>query len=189
MTGRKGAKAARLIFVALLAAALASCRLDYSENLEADALAEDVPDVEIHGLKQSVYRDGRLVVSLSASHSLSYASRNLRIIEDLSFEELDSRGETAASGSANEARLFTDTENIELSGNVRAWSRREGGEVTGDYFYWSGDNKTIEGLADSFVRIRGEDGEQISGRGFFGNARTGEFRFSGEVEGTLNAED
>jgi LPS export ABC transporter protein LptC len=173
-------------FFALL---LGGCRLDYGGNLEADSLSEQVPNVEILGLVQRIYHDNRLVLMVEAQASRAFQRRNLREMEYVIFTEFNSQGETVAFGQADRARLFTDTENVELLGNIQVYSQVEAAYLEGEYFYWDSDGRTITSLVDSLVSLITDDGEEISGRGFKADMRLRRIEFSQGVEGVLGNDD
>ena len=163
----------------------AGCRLNYGTDVEADELAADVPNVEIFGFSQEIYQDGRLVLELQAETSRAFESRNQRELELVSFTEYDADGEVSARGSADKAILFTDTENVELTGNIEVYSQKEGASVIGGYFYWDSEGRTITSLVEELVQISTDDGEEVSGRGFTANMRRRTVSFSQGVEGRV----
>lgn len=178
-----------LLLSGFLVLSLAGCRLDYGGNLEADSLSEQVPNVEILGLVQRIYQDNRLVLLVEAQASRAFQRRNLREMEYVVFTEFNSQGEIVAYGQADRARLFTDTENVELSGNIQVYSEVEAAYLEGEYFYWDSDGRTITSLVDSLVSLITNDGEEISGRGFTADMRLRRIEFSQGVEGVLGIED
>lgn len=178
-----------LVGLGFLTLFLGGCRLDYGSNLEAESLSEQVPNVEILGLVQRIYQDARVVLLVEAQASRAFQRRNLREMEYVVFSEFNSQGEVVAFGQADRARLFTDTENVELSGNIRVYSEIEGAVLEGDYFYWDSEGRTITSLVDSLVSLITDDGEEISGRGFSADMRLRRIDFSQGVEGVLGNED
>ncbi|NCN06044.1 MAG: LPS export ABC transporter periplasmic protein LptC [Spirochaetales bacterium] len=175
-------------FILISTFLFAGCRLDYGQNVEADSLSDQVPNVEIRGFSQELYQDGLLVLRLTASASRAYQSRNLRELEYVTFEEYNSLGELSASGRADRAKLFTDTDNVELEGNIRVYSEQENAEVFGDYFFWDSEGRKISSLLESIVSIRTEEGEEIRGRGFEADMARRRFRFTQGVEGTIRSD-
>lgn len=178
-----------LCLILMIIFILGSCRLNYGADVEAEGLEEGVPNVEIFGFVQQIYRDGRLILELEAETSRAYESRNLRELLGVSFREFDASGELAASGRADKALLFTDTENVELSGSIEVYSAKEGASVVGDYFYWDSEDKTITALAEEMVRILTDEGEVIEGRGFNADMRRRVLGFTRGVEGQVGSED
>ncbi|KGE71880.1 LPS export ABC transporter periplasmic protein LptC [Spirochaeta lutea] len=180
-----------LALLLLLAMGLTTqaCRLDYGADVEADSLSDQVPDIEVTAFRQNIYRNNSLLLRLEADHSRSYASRNLRELEGVRFEEYSLKGEVVSYGHADFATLFTDTEDVELQGNIVVYSDQEGAEVTGEYFYWSDSNRMITSLSDQEVQVVTDDGDRIQGRGFAADLTEKSIRFSGGVSGEVQAQE
>ncbi len=178
----------RFSCILLVGLVFLGCRLQYGTDVEAESLDSMVPNVEMFFFSQQVYQDGNLLLELQAVTSRAYQSRNLRELEGVVFLEYTADGQVAAEGRADRAVFFTDTENVELTGSITVYTRRDGATVIGDYFYWDSEARTISSLLDNLVSVTTDDGEEIAGRGFQADTARRRIEFTRGVEGMIQDE-
>lgn len=173
----------------LFAALLAGCSLNYqAAELEASA-AQEVPDTVAVGVTYRVVKDSRLSLELQAERTETYNTRKQTVISAAHFVEYDEKGERDTDGSADSVVFHTDTQDAEISGNVRVSSASEKGEISTESLSWQNKEKKLTADPDERVLVKKDDGTYISGRGFVGDFRIKEVRFTGPVEGVYVYEE
>lgn len=159
------------------------CSLNYQATEVEARGAENLPDTLATGMTYRVVRSSRLSLQLEASSAETYNNRKETILSGAHFEEFDEKGERVTDGKADSVVFHTDTEDAEISGSVFVSSATEKGNITTKSLAWKKKEKLLTADPDELVVVRKEDGSYISGRGFVGDFRTKEVRFTGPVEG------
>lgn len=159
------------------------CSLEYGDARVAEQVPDSLPSAEIRDLSHTVIRNGRKLFSVEAEHALRFNRDNEQHLYNLSFEELDSGGEVLARGSAEFARYFDDSEDVEMEGEIAFDSVAENAIVRANYLYWNREQRLLYGAPDDLVHVEQEDGTSLSGYGFRADMRTRELSFDREVRG------
>lgn len=167
----------------LIALCAAGCSLDYSSaqvEVEAD---QSIPDTISVGIIYRMVKNSRPVIELKADRAETYNARKETILTAARFTEFDKEGGIATDGRAQSVVYYTETENAEISGSVYVHSAAEEGSISTDSLSWENKTRILTADPDALVVVKKDDGSYISGRGFVGDFRVKEVRFSGPVEG------
>jgi LPS export ABC transporter protein LptC len=180
--------------VAALAAAaallsLAACHLDYEQVTAEETTPRGLPDTVATGLVHKVHKDGRLTLEMEADRAETFNENKTTVLTGAHFTEYDRNGQKATEGEAAKVVFHTDTENAEISGDVRVHSAAEKGEVMAASLSWQNKEKKLTAPPDEKVLISKDDGSFIEGSGFLGDFRTRQLTFSGPVQGSWVSED
>ncbi len=101
------------------------------------------------------------------------------------FRELDELGAILVEGWADLATYHIDSENAEIEGNLRLYSAKEETTLTASDLSWDKDSRTLRSTEDGVVRLKRDDGSEMSGRGFEADFRHREIRFGSDVTGVM----
>jgi LPS export ABC transporter protein LptC len=167
---------------------LASCSLDYEAPLPTE-ISEDIPDTILFDVAHTVVRDGNPRFVVRAERAETFGRRKRQYLSDVVFQELAADGSVVTDGVARYAEYQTDTEDFELTGDLRFYSAEEDAVLTAEYLYWDSDRRVLTSEpADAVVLERG-DGTVIRGRGFVAEMGRSIIRFEDGVSGTLVEDD
>jgi LPS export ABC transporter protein LptC len=170
--------------LALGAAALASCSLDYDSALLDEQAAGTLPDTVATDLVHRVVKNSRTTLEVTADRAETWDAERRTVLDGTSFVEYDRDGNPAIEGRAGRVVFHSDTENAEISGRVRVHSAVEEAGVEADALTWQSDPRLLAAPTGSTVIITRDDGSRLEGSGFTGDLRRREFVFSGPVSGT-----
>ena len=165
-----------------------ACRFDYEETMIAEDLSEEIPDTILKNFSQVMVKDSEPAFYIEASDSRSYSKRNETVFRDVHFQEFDSDGTVVTDGTADNAKMYNETEDVELWGSLRFYSSREEASLSGEYLYWDNENSTLSGRGNDRTAISRDDGSGISGSGFFADGKSKTIRFTGDVSGSWQDE-
>ena len=101
------------------------CQFDYEESMMAEDLAEEVPDTVLRSFSQVMVRDSSPRFYIRAEESLSYGKRKETIFRGIHFQEYDENGIVVTDGRADNAKLYNETESVELWGSLNFYSQRK----------------------------------------------------------------
>jgi LPS export ABC transporter protein LptC len=161
-----------------------SCHLNYEQANAEEATARGLPDTVAIGLVHKIHKGGRLSLELEAARAETFNTDKTTVLTDARFVEYDSEGGKATEGQANRVVFHADTENAEISGDVRVHSAPEKGSVTASSLSWENKAKRLTAPPEEQVHISKDDGSSISGSGFVGDFRTRQLVFTGPVQGS-----
>jgi LPS export ABC transporter protein LptC len=161
-----------------------ACHLNYEQATSEETTPAGLPDTVAIGLVHKIHKDGRLSLELEAARAETFNADKTTVLSTARFVEYDRKGEKATEGRAAKVVFHTDTENAEISGNVRVHSSVEKGEVTAASLAWENKTKRLTAPPGEQVHISKDDGSFISGSGFVGDFKTRQLTFAGPVEGS-----
>ncbi len=161
----------------------AGCSLDYSAAQVESAANDSIPDTVATGMVYRMVKNSRPVVELRADRSETYNTRKETVLTEARFTEFDGEGKLATDGRAQSVKYRTDTKNAEIAGSVYVYSAVEEGSISTEYLKWEDKTRILSADPDALTVVKKDDGTYVSGRGFVGDFRTMEVRFSGPVEG------
>lgn len=167
----------------LAIASLSGCRFDYEASMIAEDLDEEVPETILRNFSQVMVKDTVPTFFIEAEESMSYGKRKETVFKTVHFQEYDKEGHVVTDGKADNAKMFNETESVELWGNLDFYSDREEASLTGEYLFWNNEESTLTGKPDDTVRIVEKDGSKISGKGFSADSTTKSIRFESQVSG------
>lgn len=162
---------------------LGSCTFDYADaDIEGDR-DNSIPQVEIENARMVIVRDTR--IELTAARIATYPEERVQRFEDLRFTEYGPDGAVRVSGIAEEGTLYLDTEDVELSGEIRFYSQIEEADLETRYLYWENDARVLRGRQDETVRIRRDDGSEVEGAGLRVDGRRNSVELTSGVRGVF----
>lgn len=162
-----------------------SCRFDYEETIMAEDLAEEVPQTILKNFSQVMVKDSVPAFYIEAEESSTFDKKKETLFKSVLFMEYDEDGNVVTEGRADNAKMFNETESVELRGSLSFNSKREESSLNGEYLFWDNENSTLTGRDDDEIRIVDKDGSEISGKGFYANSKTKTIRFSSDVSGSM----
>ncbi|HKJ85999.1 MAG TPA: LPS export ABC transporter periplasmic protein LptC [Spirochaetia bacterium] len=178
---------ARRAFVLVAAAGLflAACSLDYDESQLASEISEDTPDTILFDVTNTIVRDGSPRFIVEADRAETFGQLDRQYLYEIRFRELNADGAVITDGVAAYAEYQTDTEDFELTGDLRFYSAAEEAWLSADYLYWDSDARLLTSEPEEPVIVERADGTTIRGRGFVAEMGRSIIRFEGGVSGTL----
>ena len=177
------------IFLILLAAGLTACEFNYEESMIAEDLDEEVPETILRNFAQVMVRDSVPTFYIEAGESEAYGKLKETHFKEVHFQEYDREGTVVTDGQADFAKMFNDTESVELWGNLYFYSQREGASLEGEYLFWDNERSTLSGKSDDRIQIVDDSGSIISGKGFSADSRNKSIKFENQVSGTWKSDE
>lgn len=161
----------------------AGCSLEYGDARVAESVPDALPSAEITDFSHTVVRGGHRRFNVEAEQVLRYDDDSEQQLVGIFFEELDRDGEVVASGRADFARFFDESEDVEMHGDIEFTSEAEDAVVSASYLYWDRERRMLIGAEDDLVTVEQEDGTILEGYGFRSDMRRREIRFDREIRG------
>lgn len=180
--------AAAVIFSLLIFVFFSSCRFNYEETAVAEDLAEEVPQTILKNFSQVMVKDSVPTFYIEAEESASYQTKKETLFKAVIFREFNEDGEVVTSGRADNARMYNETESVELWGSLEFYSKREDASLKGEYLFWDNEKSTLSGRDDDLISIVETGGSEIEGRGFYADSASKTIRFSSDVSGSWSDE-
>ena len=166
------------LFVALI---ILGCSFDYGASNEG----EGRPDIVMENIEYARVRRGELQARFRAESAQRWEDQQIMEIGNLYFEQYDNDGENInAIGRAGSARMELRSGNIFFSNGVFVDIESEDIIIRTGELDWIDNERILRGNSEGDVEIERSDGTIFTGRGFFANARSRIWEFSGEVRGT-----
>ncbi len=173
-----------IILVVSSAFFLSGCQFNYEESMMAEDLDEEIPDTILNNFSQVMVKDTVPTFYIKADKSLTYGKRKETVFQSVHFQEYDEDGAVVTDGKADNAKMFNETESVELWGNLDFYSRREEASLEGEYLFWDNEKATLSGKPDDSIKIVESSGSEIAGKSFFADSKTKSIRFESQVTGT-----
>ncbi len=174
-----------LCTVTLLAFFLGACSLDYRPAQLEDDRAETVPETVLIEAQLVIVRSEARRFRVSAQRVEHFPEQQQQVFSRFAFEEIDRNGAVLSSGSAESAIYFTDSDDIEMSGNISFYSYQHQAGIHADWLRWNDEQRRLAGSPDGLVRVERDGGSTISGVGFAADMRSSTVEFAEQVSGTL----
>lgn len=165
------------------------CSLDYEEGTIAEDISENIPNLVLFDVEQTLVSKGVPTYRVSAERGETFNKRNTTILFNVLFQELDTEGEVVTEGWADHVVFHTDTDNAELTGELSFYSSEEEAQIEADYLEWNDETQTLKGRPNETVSIREKSGSNVSGTGFVGEFSEKRVEFSGASSGEYIDED
>jgi len=171
----------------VLLSCLASCHFNYGDEGSGE---DSSPDAVFSNFTYTIMiRDAR-ILEIKAERAESYSTVKKTELSGITFTQFDEKtGEPVATGRADSALVFTDTENAEFSGSVVLNWKAENTVLRAEYLNWDSDKKELSSRLDQTVEIEKSDGTRIRGAGFTASTRKRDFLFRDSVEGAFSLKD
>ena len=176
-------------FIISILFVFAGCSLDYSGTRMPEDLSEMVPETVFIDFTQVQVEDGAIQSRLEARKAENYTRKKEMVLENVRFEEYGDDEELITVGNADRAVLHTDTDDAELSGNIRFYSLEENTTIEASNLYWNAKEETLQGGQDDTVTVIKDDGSRMEGKGFRTDFTLREIVFSNGVTGIYVKEE
>jgi len=177
------------LLLAALSLLFAACSLDYDESQLASEISEETPDTILFEVKNTIVRDESPRFIVEAERAETFSRIDRQYLFEIRFRELDQDGVVITDGVADYAEYHTDTEDFEITGDLRFYSAAEEAWLSADYLYWDSDARLLTSEPEEPVVVERADGTTIRGRGFVAEMGRSIIRFEGGVSGTLVEDD
>ena len=168
---------------------IGGCSLDYRPAQVGDDRAESVPETVLVEAQLVIVRSETRRFRVGASRVEHYPEQQKQIFAGFVFEETDDAGTVLSAGSADSAIYFTNSDDIEMSGNIVFYSHQQQAGIYADWLRWDDDARTLSGAPGGLVRVERDGGSKISGYGFVADMRRSTVEFAERVSGILVADD
>jgi len=122
-----------------------SCSIDYGDSILPDKIMDDTPDNILYHFLYTESSKGNKDFSIYADKAEIYNARKQTVLTDVVFQQYDSNGTVVTEGKADKGLIFTETNNAELSGDLRIYSSAEEAEIKTSYLFWNNEDKTLTG--------------------------------------------
>lgn len=155
----------------------------------ADEIAEDIPDTILDSFIHTQVKGGRKTFMVQADRGEFYDKKKETLFTGVQFREFGSDGSVITEGTCEHARLFTDTDNVELWGGLMFYSAREEAQLTAEELFWNDAQGTLTAAPEAFVEIEKDSGSRLRGRGFSAETGSRTVRFESNVSGTWVGND
>ena len=179
----------RVLVIPLILLLAAGCRLDYESAMMAEEIAEDIPDTILLSFTHTVVKNGRPTFRVGADRGEFYEKKQQTLFYNVNFQEFSAEGEVITLGTCSNARIYTDSDNIELWGGMEFYSAKEEASLTGQNLFWNDAEGTLSGGQDDIVEIEKDSGARLRGRGFNAELPSRTVRYQNDVSGTWISED
>src|SRR6056297_2012760 len=173
----------------LTAVLLSGCSLNYSESEMAESLSEELPNSIIRSYRFVDIRSGRSSFRIYAAEARMYHKAHKTQLKDLFFQEINPEGEIVTEGEAARATIFTQTDDVEMHGQISFSGAPQEATIISDYLFWNNEERRLEGNPEQTVTIIKADGTRIRGKGFSADAAGQRVEFSEAVEGVYVQDD
>ena len=179
----------RWIALLCLSALASACSLDYqATDVEAGDTSQ-IPDTVASNINYRVVKNSKVALQLTADKSETYTSKKETLLSGAHFVEYDQEGDAVTDGKADSITFHTESQDAEISGSVSVYSSVQQGSISTESLTWKDTQKLLTANPTEKVVIKKDDGSYLTGRGFVGNFKIKELRFSGPVEGTYVYEE
>ncbi len=150
----------------------------------ADEIAEDIPDTILNSFVHTQVKGGKKTFMVQSVQGEFYEKKKETFFTGVQFREFGSEGGVITEGTCEYARLYTDTDNVELWGGLRFYSAREEAQLTAEALFWNDAEGTLTAAPEALVEIEKDSGSLLRGRGFSAETGSRTVRFGGGVSGT-----
>jgi len=181
----------RCLAAGILVAAffLGSCSLDYEDAQLAESLDDELAETVITNARVTVVRGESPSFLVDAEQVSTFPRRNEQQLRGISFREYNQSGELVTEGSAERARIFTQSDDVEIEGQIRLRSVLHEARLEAEYLYHHNADRRLSSRDSDTVLIERDSGSWISGRGFEIDLRRNELSFSAAVDGEILDEE
>ena len=167
----------------LLVLLVGSCSFNYTNAEMADDLSEEVPNSIVRSYRFVDVRSGRSSFEVYAAEARMYHKAHHTRLTNLFFREISPAGEVVTEGQAEQATIFTQTDNVEMHGEIRFSGAAQESTIFTDYLFWNNEERILKGKPDHTVTILKSDGTRIEGKGFIADAASQQIEFVQKVDG------
>ncbi|MCL1814314.1 MAG: LPS export ABC transporter periplasmic protein LptC [Treponema sp.] len=177
-------------YLVLFCILLAACSFNYDTVTQDD----NESSLIMENTEYTRMVKGNPEIQIRAEEVRRYETKHSMELDNFSFEQYNAapeRQETIpdinARGSAAQARIETDTNNLFIAGGVNIEVISENITIETEELSWQDGDRILR--APGMVNITRTDGTTLKGTGFTAEARTRSWEFESSVEGLVVEED
>lgn len=163
---------------------LLGCSFNYEEGKIAEDLSETVPETVLIDFVQVRTLEGRPDYRVYGTKAEAYGKRKETVISEVVFQDFNKEGEIETEGTADTIIYFTESENAEMSGNLRFYNDEEEVEIRSDYLFWNEQEEMLTTKEQEPVTLIKPNGTRITGTGFSARGKSKTIVFTGSAAGT-----
>ena len=162
----------------------AGCTFDY--GVDTDAAAPRRPNIEAFNADLVIERAGRLEISVR--RLATFRDERLQELDGLTVREYGPDGKLRLEGSADAARIYLESDNVELIGSIVLRSFEEDAELRSEFLFWDDEHRVLSsGDAPAVELLHGDD-SWVRGSSLHLDARRNRAVISGAVRGRYEVE-
>lgn len=176
-----------IVLLIVISLSLISCSFAPEDALRSGRPAE-FPDMLLIDTRYLLAIEDSEPIKIQADQIEMYREAHKAYITDATFTQHDREGTLVFSGSFNEAVVDTQTNDMELSGDVMINNHREEFTVSAGQLSWEHVNQMIRGGEDTLVTLTRKEHDILRGTGFRGDFSRVTFEFSTMEEGVVHYE-
>lgn len=162
---------------------LCSCSFDNQEGT-GDETVLSHPDLRFENATYTFSREGSTPILVTADTLEIFKEKHTAIMDNPHFLQYDENQELNIEAHANGCSIDTSDYEITLTGQVQLSVPNNDLFITAENLHWNDTDKTLE--SDGEVTIQYENGNRITGTGFFGNMSTRHMEFQSITKGEVN---
>jgi LPS export ABC transporter protein LptC len=132
-----------------------------------------------------VVRDNVVRFRITADRVEAFTERKRQLLTGVGFTEFGPDGTIRTEGTSRTADFQTDTEDVELTGDLRFYSHTDEAWLEADFLYWNSEERQLTSRAEDPVALEKTDGTSVVGRGFSAEMDESLIIFSGGVNGSI----
>jgi len=164
-----------------------SCTFDYGET---ESQERNLPDLVMENVEYVRVRSADPIASFEAERAERYEKRGLMTLENFSFVQYGSRGQSAnVTGKAGNASVHIETGDISMVNGVRLEIESEDIIIETQQIDWKDDQKILSSGENNEVVIYQQNGTSITGIGLHADAQRRTWEFTGPVSGVYHHDD
>ncbi|PKL11585.1 MAG: LPS export ABC transporter periplasmic protein LptC [Spirochaetae bacterium HGW-Spirochaetae-8] len=148
----------------------------------------DNPDLLMQDAEYLLGIAGNEPVLIRAKTIEIYQTAGKAYLENITFTQQDSQGQTTVSGKALAAQIDTKTNNVSLTGDIVIINHLDDLEITAQALTWIHDRRIFESEAESEAQIAYGNGNSVRGTGFSADFTQATYEFLKISEGVLHYE-
>lgn len=165
------------------------CSFDYEEGKLAEDLSETVPETVLIDFVQVRTVEGKPDYRVYGSRAEVYGKRKETVIEDVLFQDFNDEGEIVTEGTADKVLFSSETENAEMTGDLRFYNADEEVQIFSEYLFWNDADETLTTRETEPVTLIKENGTEMRGTGFSADGKSKTINFTNRVQGTWVEDD
>lgn len=150
----------------------------------AEEFSEEIPDTILFEFTHRVIQDGREIFKVSGKRGEFFEEKRQALFYGVAFQEFDADGILITRGVCNNARIYTDTENAELWGELDFYSSKDEASLKGNSLFWDDAASVLSGSDEEIIEIQKDSNKTVAGRGFYVDLNTRVVSFQGDITGS-----
>lgn len=154
-----------------------------------EEMRASIPETVLLGFERLIVQKGLVVSRLKADKAENFSEQKKMALERVEFLEYNSKEEVTTQGRADSAVLYTETENVEIFGNILFYSKEEETSIEAETLFWNKVEETLSANTDELVKVIQDDGSYMQGWGFQSDFKLKKIEFTKGASGLYIVED